>query len=154
MCCALACSCTSSRLQTIVPRVFQLEAILATLNGRDSIITAGTGCGKTLCLIIPNLLRPDTISVTISPLKRLQITQVNACMKYGISTISINEDTPNGLSSACDNFAKYRCIFVYDRGKSCFDIAGKEEFRSNGIELDMEALFDLVHFTVHSITDM
>ena len=56
-----------------VPRQFQLEAILATLNGRDSIITAGTGCGKTLCLIIPNLLRPDTI---ISPLKRLQITQV------------------------------------------------------------------------------
>ncbi|KAI9567580.1 hypothetical protein HD554DRAFT_976991 [Boletus coccyginus] len=33
----------------IVPRVFQLQASVATLNGRDSIITAGTGCGKTLC---------------------------------------------------------------------------------------------------------
>ncbi|KAG1848131.1 hypothetical protein F4604DRAFT_1594121, partial [Suillus subluteus] len=55
---------------------FQLEAILATLNGHDSIITASTGCGKTLCLIILNLLCPDTISVMISPLKCLQITQV------------------------------------------------------------------------------
>jgi ATP-dependent helicase YprA (DUF1998 family) len=45
---------------TIVPRQFQLEATLATLNGHDSVITAGTGCGKTLCLIIPMLLRPDT----------------------------------------------------------------------------------------------
>jgi ATP-dependent helicase YprA (DUF1998 family) len=61
---------------TIVPRQFQLEATLATLNGHDSVITAGTGCGKTLCLIIPMLLCPDTISMTISPLKRLQNTQV------------------------------------------------------------------------------
>ncbi|KAG2737040.1 P-loop containing nucleoside triphosphate hydrolase protein, partial [Suillus brevipes Sb2] len=80
------------------PREFQLEAVLATLNGRDSIITAGTGCGKTLCLILPIILRPDTISMTISPLKRLQITQVKECLKYGISTISINEDTPSDAS--------------------------------------------------------
>ncbi|KAG1846147.1 P-loop containing nucleoside triphosphate hydrolase protein, partial [Suillus tomentosus] len=74
---------------------FQLEAILATLNGCDSVITAGTGCGKTLCLIIPILLHPDTISMTISPLKRLQNMQVNECLKYGIPMISINKDTPN-----------------------------------------------------------
>ncbi|KAG1891422.1 P-loop containing nucleoside triphosphate hydrolase protein [Suillus subluteus] len=83
----------------IVPREFQLEAVLATLNDRDSVITAGTGCGKTLCLILPIILRPDTISMTISPLKRLQITQVKECLKYGISTISINEDTPNDAST-------------------------------------------------------
>ena len=61
---------------TIVPRAFQLQASLATLNGLDSIITAGTGTGKTLCLFIPILLRPNSISITISPLKRLQATQV------------------------------------------------------------------------------
>jgi hypothetical protein len=61
---------------TIVPRVFQLQASLAILNGRDNIITAGTGSGKTLCLLVPILLRPDSISITISPLKRLQVTQV------------------------------------------------------------------------------
>ncbi|KAF8552163.1 hypothetical protein OG21DRAFT_1511808 [Imleria badia] len=61
---------------TIVPRVFQLKASLAILNGLDGIITAGTGSGKTLCLFIPILLRPNLISITISPLKRLQVTQV------------------------------------------------------------------------------
>ena len=63
-------------LCTIVPRVFQLQASLAMLNGRDTIITAGTGSGKTLCQLIPMLLRPKTHSITISPLKRLQVTQV------------------------------------------------------------------------------
>ena len=63
---------------TIIPRPFQLQASLAILNGQDSIITAGTGSGKTLCLlpVIPILLRPNSISITISPLKRLQVTQV------------------------------------------------------------------------------
>ncbi|KIK73603.1 hypothetical protein PAXRUDRAFT_586170 [Paxillus rubicundulus Ve08.2h10] len=42
----------------IVPREFQLQASLAILNGKDSIITAGTGSGKTLCILIPLLLRP------------------------------------------------------------------------------------------------
>jgi ATP-dependent helicase YprA (DUF1998 family) len=61
---------------TIIPCHFQLQASLAILNGHDSIITAGTGSGKTLCLLIPILLRPNSISITILPLKRLQVTQV------------------------------------------------------------------------------
>ncbi|KIK95113.1 hypothetical protein PAXRUDRAFT_86316, partial [Paxillus rubicundulus Ve08.2h10] len=40
----------------IVPWEFQLQASLAILNGKDSIITAGTGSSKTLCIIIPLLL--------------------------------------------------------------------------------------------------
>jgi len=60
----------------IVPHIFQLQASLAILNRKDTIITAGTGSGKTLCQLIPMLLRPDTLSMTISPLKRLQVTQV------------------------------------------------------------------------------
>jgi ATP-dependent helicase YprA (DUF1998 family) len=98
----------------VVPRVFQLQASLAMLQQRDSIIMAGTGSGKTLCLLIPMLLRPGSISITISPLKRLQTSQVRfliikvtvnireqvheqvlECQKYAISTIAINEDTPD-----------------------------------------------------------
>ena len=41
---------------TIVPCVFQLQVVLATLNGWDTIITAGTRSGKTLCQLIPMLL--------------------------------------------------------------------------------------------------
>ena len=62
--------------RTIVPRKFQLQASLAILDGKDTIITAGTGSGKTLCQLIPMLLRPNSLSMTISPLKRLQVTQV------------------------------------------------------------------------------
>ncbi|KAF9222955.1 hypothetical protein BS17DRAFT_659433, partial [Gyrodon lividus] len=41
---------------TIIPRAFQLEASLAILSGRDTLITAGTGSGKTLCLRIRALV--------------------------------------------------------------------------------------------------
>ncbi|KAG1721041.1 hypothetical protein EDD22DRAFT_760609, partial [Suillus occidentalis] len=54
----------------IIPRQFQLEAVLATLNGRDSIVTAGTGSGKTLCIIMPILLRPGTVRVIESSVPR------------------------------------------------------------------------------------
>jgi superfamily II DNA or RNA helicase len=77
--CLIVYALTSTK---IVPRTFQLQASIATLNGRDTIITAGTGCGKTLCLLIPMLLRPNTISLTISPLKRLQTTQANNPVRY------------------------------------------------------------------------
>ena len=43
-------------LHTIVPHSVQLEASLAILHGKDSIITAGTGSGKMLCQLIPLLL--------------------------------------------------------------------------------------------------
>ncbi|KIK77960.1 hypothetical protein PAXRUDRAFT_114466, partial [Paxillus rubicundulus Ve08.2h10] len=42
--------------RTIVPHTFQLQASLAILKGHDTITTAGTGSGKTLCLLIPLLL--------------------------------------------------------------------------------------------------
>ena len=35
----------------IVPREFQLETTLSVLHGRDIVIAAGTGSGKTLCII-------------------------------------------------------------------------------------------------------
>ncbi|KAF9227071.1 hypothetical protein BS17DRAFT_677392, partial [Gyrodon lividus] len=83
---------------TIVPHNFQLQACLVILNGHDSVITAGTGSGKTLCIIIPLLLHLKTIFITISPLKHLQTTQVQECLKYNIKTIAINEDTPSDHS--------------------------------------------------------
>jgi hypothetical protein len=97
--------------RTIIPRQYQLETMNALEDGRDILVDSGTGSGKTLCMIIPNLMHPHTTSITISPLKRLQITQVSRCtlstiratyffevtefQKWGINAISINEDTPN-----------------------------------------------------------
>ena len=62
-----------------VPRQAQLESCLATFNGKDSLVYAGTGSGKTLPIAL-NILLEDLekqlIAITISPLKQLQITQV------------------------------------------------------------------------------
>src|SRR3984885_7287569 len=73
-CCLLLSTVTNGNK---VPREFQLEATLALLAGRDSLINAGTGSGKTLCMVLPALLDPTSISLVISPLKRLQLLQVN-----------------------------------------------------------------------------
>lgn len=69
--------------------------MIATMSGQDSLIDVGTGQGKTLCMIIPCLLSPETISVIISPLKRLQAVQVLEFERYQIKAVAINEDTPN-----------------------------------------------------------
>ena len=73
-CCLLLYTATKGKK---VPREFQLESTLALLAGKDCLINAGTGSGKTLCMVLPALLDPTSISLVISPLKRLQILQVN-----------------------------------------------------------------------------
>jgi hypothetical protein len=60
----------------IVPRKLQLLAALATLAGYDSEVISGTGTGKTLAMAIPHLLHPEHVSLIVSPLKRLEVTQV------------------------------------------------------------------------------
>ena len=61
-----------------VPREAQLKSCLATFNGKDSLVYTGTGSGKTLPIALNILLEDpakNLITITISPLKRLQITQ-------------------------------------------------------------------------------
>jgi superfamily II DNA helicase RecQ len=60
----------------MVPRQPQLVGALATLAGRDSKVILGTRSGKTLIMVLPHLLQPDRISIVVSPLKCLQVTQV------------------------------------------------------------------------------
>jgi len=80
----------------MVPLEFQLTATIALMSGQDSLVDVGTGYGKTLCMILPCLLdSPGTISIVVSPLKRLQVVQVLEFERYGIKTVAINEDTPN-----------------------------------------------------------
>ncbi|KZT17999.1 hypothetical protein NEOLEDRAFT_1081392, partial [Neolentinus lepideus HHB14362 ss-1] len=81
--------------------------------GQDNIIYSGCGSGKTLFLILPLLWKPKTVSMVISPLKRLQINQacflksiictalimrsckvLEAVNTFGVQALSINEDTP------------------------------------------------------------
>jgi ATP-dependent helicase YprA (DUF1998 family) len=77
--CLLAWAVTSG---TQVPRELQLRAFLAIHHGQDSLFIAGTGSGKTLPTGIALTVLLDNpaenyLSIVISPLKRLQISQVS-----------------------------------------------------------------------------
>jgi hypothetical protein len=71
--CLLVFTVTRGRL---VPHDLQLKAGVAAATGKETFVIARTGWDKTLCIAIPILLRPDRISITVSPLKRLQMMQV------------------------------------------------------------------------------
>ncbi|KAJ8522820.1 hypothetical protein ONZ45_g629 [Pleurotus djamor] len=79
---------------TRCPRDFQLRSAIAALTQHDCLVDAGTGSGKTLCMILPLLMDPSGITIMVTPLKRLQAAQVAEFACYGIETIPINEDTP------------------------------------------------------------
>jgi len=66
---------------TMVPRQLQLQAALAELAGFDLNVISGTGSGKTLAIAISHILLPDRVSFVISPLKRLQVTQVRSILQ-------------------------------------------------------------------------
>ena len=82
----------------IVPREMQLRSILADQRGRDSLISAGTGSGKTLPIALCTLLDDPAkkkVTIVVSPLKRLQKSQANEfTTRFGIRAVAINEDTP------------------------------------------------------------
>jgi ATP-dependent DNA helicase RecQ len=58
------------------PRSLQLQCLLALKDGKDVVVRAGTGYGKTIAMILPILLTPGKIAVIVSPLKLLQTSQV------------------------------------------------------------------------------
>ena len=92
-----ACLATwAASQQKIIPNELQLKGTIALMSGQDALVDAGTGYGKTLHMIIPCLLdSPGTISIVVSPLKYLQAAQALEFEQYGITTMAINEDTPN-----------------------------------------------------------
>jgi hypothetical protein len=62
------------------PKRLQLEFACAVILKRDVFLEAGTGFGKTLACILPQLLNDKVnngVTMIISPLKRLQLSQVS-----------------------------------------------------------------------------
>ncbi|KII90705.1 hypothetical protein PLICRDRAFT_106554 [Plicaturopsis crispa FD-325 SS-3] len=87
-----------------VPRDFQLQSALASLRGIDSVITAGTGSGKTLINAIAPLLYPETVTILMSPLRRIQENQVSIIpsSKLGVRAAAIHSDSPKDASFWAD----------------------------------------------------
>lgn len=95
-CVSLLCYCVTLTVQ--IPHEMQLRVVLADQHRKDVLVSAGTGSGKTLPIVLNALLNTPhkhLVTLVILPLKHLQITQENDFnTRYGIPTVVINEDTP------------------------------------------------------------
>ena len=73
--------CWAVSNQSQCPKEMQLRAALSLWQGKDVFVQAGTGEGKTLAAVLNQLLDDSNgLTLILSPLKRLQSTQV--CLIY------------------------------------------------------------------------
>ena len=101
VCYRAAMICWAISSSTILPREMQFRVILTDFRKRDCLVAAGTASGKTLPIALCILLddpAANFITITISPLKRLQVTQGSDFnSRFRIPTVTINEDTPRDI---------------------------------------------------------
>jgi len=70
-------------------RPLQEEAMIASLEGRDSLVVMPTGGGKSLCYQVPALFK-DHPTIVISPLISLMKDQVDGLIACGVQAAQIN----------------------------------------------------------------
>jgi len=84
------------------PFDFQLDAATAIAQGKDTVLIAPTGSGKTLVLAMPLLYHKDKLSIVVSPLQALETDQVEKMNELGISSLLVDTvDLSNPTIKAC-----------------------------------------------------
>ena len=85
------------------PFPYQLDAAAAVATGRDTVLIAPTGAGKTLVLAMPLLYHKTKVSIVISPLQALETDQALKMNQLGIKSILVDSvDLPNEDVQVCD----------------------------------------------------
>ena len=88
-----------------LPRLFQVMTMLSILNGKHTVVRAGTGSGKTIAMALAMLVRSHWLFLTIAPLLALQhqhvspekivfSTRLMLLSKSGIKYLSIKDIRP------------------------------------------------------------
>ena len=92
----------ATKLGIVKLKEFQLRAVKAVLEGRDSLIVQSTSSGKSVCFQLPAIILKEGLFVlVISPTVSLMESQVHSLTKLGVNAVFL------GSSSSTDwNFSK------------------------------------------------
>ncbi|KAF8322149.1 P-loop containing nucleoside triphosphate hydrolase protein [Clavulina sp. PMI_390] len=75
------------------PYEWQLDVAEAAFLGLDTVISAGTGFGKTLPFVLVHLIVPDRLTIIVSPLNALEYDQVKRFEAMGLKACAVNAET-------------------------------------------------------------
>ena len=90
---------------------WQMNAILSTLEGRDTLVVQPTGKGKSLCFVIPPLCNTKT-AVVISPTISLMTDQVGKLNKKGIRAVQLGSAQKDDILQQVQDGYHYPLIFT------------------------------------------
>ena len=89
---------------------WQINAIVATIEKRDSLIVQPTGSGKSMCYIIPPLLDGKT-AIVISPTISLMVDQVNKLTSKGIHATMLGSAQKLHVNKQVEN-GEYQIVYT------------------------------------------
>ena len=84
---------------------FQIECSTAVMHGHDAIIVQPTGCGKSLCFVIPAICFPGKVSLVIEPAVSVITNQVDNLQSRGIQAVAL------GRAAGSSKSANYNRVF-------------------------------------------